>query len=264
MVKKIGKSYLLLLSIASVDAFVQSHWTQVNRNLNSFHRPSNDLIIHHYSSKGDVPTIQPPLVNTRSNHVNNASEECAIDCNGDSAYQTLVDEMAESIDITRESATLESFNSYIVVSCLTATSSLSVCLNVFGHTNDTFGNNAFQYLAVVAATTATIAGTYATVVFSLCNTYGNAAIGSNKDDMYDKFMKGSQSYRSRGFVCYLISLSTFMLEILLISANQIDGYLRYPYIVFFSAISLMVFRDWADIVSIATPIFAKDTDEITA
>lgn len=258
MVKKVGKSYLLLLSITRVDAFVQSHWTQVNRNFNSFHRPSNDLIIHHYSSKGDVPTIQPPLVNTRSNHVNNASEECAID--GDSGYQTLVDEMAESIDITRESATLESFNSYIVVSCLTATSSLSVCLNVFSNTNDTFGDNAFQCLAVVAATTATIAGTYAAVVFSLCNTYGNAAIGSNKDDMYDKFMKSSQSYRYRAFVCYLISLSTFMLEILLISADQIDGYLRYPYMAFFSAISLMVFRDWADIVSIATPIFAKDTD----
>ena len=53
-----------------------------------------------------------------------------------------------------------------------------------------------------------------------------------------------------------------MLEIILISADQIDGYLRYPYVGIFSSLAFFIFRDWANLARLATPIFSPDTDEV--
>jgi len=259
VVKRLEKWYLLLLSITSVDSFAQSRWRHANNH--GFVRPSDNLIIRYYSTESDVDvaTIEPR--GHTVNNINNESEECAINEN-DQSYQTLVDEFEESIDLSREGASLESFNSYTIVAALTATSSLSVCLGLHGLENDTVVGCTFHYLAVAAASVSCLSGIYATVIFSLCNTYGNAAIGQRKDDIYDTFMKDSQSYRLKGFICYVISLSTFMLEIILISADQIDGYLRYPYVGIFSSLAFFIFRDWANLARLAKPIFSPDTDEV--
>ena len=97
--------------------------------------------------------------------------ESGYECNiaGENSCQNLVEEMAESIDIVRELIRLDSFSLYINVSCLTATSSIAICMGVGGLPNLTMQDYLFHYTDVVAATLCILAGTYSTVVYSMCS-----------------------------------------------------------------------------------------------
>lgn len=91
-------------------------------------------------------------------------EECSI----------LVDEMAESLDLTRETHRLESLSSYIVVSALTATASFASLQNL-SFPRDTVVTFLAYNLGIAASCLSAISGMYATVVFSLCSTVGSVA-----------------------------------------------------------------------------------------
>lgn len=159
VVPNLKKISFLLLTI-SADSFAPNGWRQVDRHALSAAKP--DLTV----SESREDTIERNDGNTYNS---DKREECPMDYS-EQSYETLVEEMAESIDIARETASLESLSSYIVVSCLTASSSVSVCLGVFDISNATFEASLFHYLIVGVATISAIAGIYSTVVFSLCAT----------------------------------------------------------------------------------------------
>ena len=102
-------------------------------------------------------------------------EECPMD----NDYDVLIDEMAESIDLTRENAKLDSVSSYVVVSILTATS----CFGTVGNFATTQSIDLFQdslhFSVVLTASIGALSGIYSTVVFSLCSivSYENSLQG---------------------------------------------------------------------------------------
>ena len=62
------------------------------------------------------------------NYDNRKDEEC----DPEGGYKSLVEEIAESVDVARETARLDGLSAYIVVSGLMSTTSISVCLGVIG------------------------------------------------------------------------------------------------------------------------------------
>ena len=82
--------------------------------------------------------------------------------------RALVDEVAESLDLSRESFRMESFSSYTIVSILTATASFSTIQeNLTEH--DVVGNT-LHACTLLFALVAALCGVYATVVFAMTNT----------------------------------------------------------------------------------------------
>jgi len=179
--------------------------------------------------------------------------ECDPDEEG--GYKTLVDELAESIDVAREAARLDGLSAYIVVSGLTSTTSISVCLGVISFSHTTLEATIFDCITVLSSTLSGIFGLYSTVVFSLCVCYGRTAIGMNNDKGYDIFMKNTEVYRSQAFRAYLASLCLFLFEIVLVSSEQIPEPVRYPYLAILSIAAVFLSRDCAKIVEKASPIF---------
>jgi len=208
----------------------------------------------------DVTTV---VAESTKNYDNRKEEECAIpsynDCDPEGGYKSLVEEIAESIDVARETARLDGLSAYIVVSGLTCASSLSVCLGFIGFSHTTLEATILDCITVLSASLSGITGIYSTVVFSLCVCYGRTAIGKNNDKGYDAFMRDTESYRSKAFRAYLASLCLFLFEIVLISSEQIPEPIRYPYLALLSIASIFLSRDCAEIVKQASPIFANIT-----
>lgn len=84
-------------------------------------------------------------------------------------YDRLVGGLAESNDLTRENARLDSLSSYLIVSCLTGTASYATIESLRLESTAT-DVHVFYNLAMVAASLGALSGIYATVVFSLCAT----------------------------------------------------------------------------------------------
>jgi len=117
----------------------------------------------------DVTTV---VAESTKNYDNRKEEECAIpsynDCDPEGGYKSLVEEIAESIDVARETARLDGLSAYIVVSGLTCASSLSVCLGFIGFSHTTLEATILDCITVLSASLSGITGIYSTVVFSLC------------------------------------------------------------------------------------------------
>lgn len=91
-------------------------------------------------------------------------ETCTIE-NGD--FQVLVEELAESIDLDREQTRMDSFSSYILVTCLTATASFATVKGQGVIDGLDWPTMLIHYGAVAISTIAALSGTYATVIFSM-------------------------------------------------------------------------------------------------
>lgn len=178
----------------------------------------------------------------------------------ENSCQTLAEEMAESIDITREITRLDSFSPCIKVSCLVASFSVEICMGVDGLPNLTLQDNLFHYADVVTATLCILASIYTTVVFSMCSIYGRTAIGRNMDSAYDEFIRHSEIYRVKAFRTYLTSLWLFLFEITLTAAEQMN-YIRYPFLMIISTIALFFYRDWTSMLAIANQIVTENEND---
>ena len=100
---------------------------------------------------------------------NGMPDECSIDAAQlDEDVSLLVEEMGEAVDLSRENARMDSLNSYIVVSVLTATASFST-VETLDLTQAGFDLALIHYGAIVMSVLSSLTGIYATVVFSLCS-----------------------------------------------------------------------------------------------
>ncbi len=144
-----------------------SQWSPTLLFASSSQEPSRSLRFKRRFSWVDEEATTPPA----SEIVSVDGGECEIpfdDHNED--YATLVEEMAESIDLTRENARLDSLDSYLLVSCLTATSLFATVRGLKVEDFATVDVRIIHSLAIVAASLGSLAGIYATVIVLLCST----------------------------------------------------------------------------------------------
>ncbi|KAL7560639.1 hypothetical protein ACA910_001323 [Epithemia clementina (nom. ined.)] len=117
------------------------------------------------------------------------------------------------LDLEREKTRLESLESYVLVSILTASASFAV----LDAAPDPFlaggsGCSLVSTLTVFAAGLSSLCGLHATVVFSLCVLYGKTALGRYHDDAYQAFLQRVAPQRVRGFTTFAASLLLFAVE----------------------------------------------------
>ena len=118
------------------------------------------------------------------------------------------------MDLEREKTRLESLESYVLVSILTASASFSVLESTTAA--DSVWSTAIVYCAGLSA----ICGLHATVVFSLCVLYGKTALGRHADAAYSRFLESVAPQRVRGFTSFSASLLLFVVETALLLIQQ--------------------------------------------
>jgi hypothetical protein len=150
--------------------------------------------IHHESRK-------------KYNNNNNNEDECDIP-DRDEDFRILVEEMAESIDLTREMARMDSFNNYIIVSCLTATASYSTIKSV-ELTEFSLDMKILYYSAIFLSAMASLSGIHATVIFSLC--------GAVSEQICDYVSCSAYVYINR--CCFLWFISRSCCDSILVRKN---------------------------------------------
>ena len=155
-------------------------------------------------------------------------QQCAVVDHGrDSSHtsHTHVHDFAEEeallLDLEREKTRLESFESYVLVSILTASASFSVLQSAESSVlwSDTSSSRLcvdrsdwITTLTIFAAGLSAICGLHATVVFSLCVLYGKTALGRYSDNAYHRFLDTVTIQRVRGFNTFSASLLLFAVE----------------------------------------------------
>jgi hypothetical protein len=131
-------------------------------------------------------------------------------------------------DFFRQEARLNSMDSYVLVSTLTASMSFG-CLVGFSPHVQSIQSSRFFYktlcLAIqVVSGFSALFGLYATIVFALTILYGKSALGTERDRQYDKFLIKTVRARVRGARCFSLSLALFALEAGLVLFER-----TYPY-----------------------------------
>ncbi|KAL7564308.1 hypothetical protein ACA910_007161 [Epithemia clementina (nom. ined.)] len=154
------------------------------------------------------------LDNKDNNHVDEVLHPTARQCPTRNDHH---DDKAENddhvvLDLEREKTRLESLESYVLVSILTASASFAV----LDAAPDPFlaggSGSLVSTLTVFAAGLSSLCGLHATVVFSLCVLYGKTALGRYHDDAYQAFLQRVAPQRVRGFTTFAASLLLFAVE----------------------------------------------------
>ena len=187
-------------------------------------------------------------------------------------------------DFFRQEARLNSMDSYVLVSTLTASMSFGCLIGFSSHLDSTAVAAAvaaaarsipwitlsgctatarFVYqtlcLAIqVVAGLSALCGLYATIIFSLTILYGKSALGAERDREYDRFLRRTVRARVHGTRCFSCSLALFAVEALLVLVER--TYLRACSLpVAGTALFLLfrLYRDWQLLVR-STEIIYKD------
>jgi len=151
---------------------------------------------------------------------------------------------------------LDSFDSYIVVSVLTATASFAALLddNPEGAKSLTQKPLA-RNVAILICAICSLSGIYSTVVFSFSSIYGRTAIGMGNHRACESFLEATASTRKKAFYSYLTSLVLFIVLLIIAAMDKIDPQLEAPLGVVLVGVSALVYRDWGHIVRAAGVIF---------
>ena len=152
---------------------------------------------------------------------------------------------------------LDSFDSYIVVSVLTATASFAALFEA--NLEDKFWgfHNAWVFICAICS----LSGIYATVVFSLSSTYGRTAVGTGRVHIYETFYELTAVYRMRAFSMYLLSLVLFILLLIFTAVDRVEKRYRIPFLGFLLVLSIFTYHDWTTIMKAAGPIFAHQEEK---
>lgn len=158
---------------------------------------------------------------------------------------------------------LDSFDSYIVVSVLTATASFAALFEASSdHTDhDDLGTELLKILFVLTCSISSLSGMYATVVFSFSSIYGRTACGTGQADVYEEFLTNTGTIRYRAFLMYMLSLVSFMALLVATATQRIDPLYRYPFALFLIVLSGLSLNDWNQVIKAASLIFKNDDDD---
>ena len=149
-------------------------------------------------------------------------------------------------------ALVESFDSYIVVSVLTATASFAAQYeDAAPRLPPVVGR-----LTVLACVLSSMGGIYATVVFSFSSIYGRTAMGLGRTDDYLDFLARTSHLRHRAFQLYLLSMVLFVIILAVAAVDRIGTGCRSPLAGLLLVLGGLCCRDWWRIIEAAGPIFA--------
>jgi hypothetical protein len=127
-------------------------------------------------------------------------------------------------DFFRQEARLNSMESYILVSTLTASMSFGCLVGFTPHaTGPRTAKLLYKAICLaiqVVSGFSTIFGLYATIIFSLTILYGKSALGVERDREYDKFLRRTVRARVHGAQCFSHSLALFALEAMLVLVER--------------------------------------------
>jgi hypothetical protein len=152
---------------------------------------------------------------------------------------------------------LDSFDSYIVVSVLTATASFAALLDDNPEGDKSLTQRAMaRNVAILLCAVCSLSGIYSTVVFSFSSIYGRTAIAMRKYEAYETFLASTAPMRKRAFFAYLLSLILFIVLLIIAAVDKIDPQLEIPFAVCLVVLSGLVYRDWSHIIAAAGVIFA--------
>lgn len=161
---------------------------------------------------------------------------------------------------------LDAFDSYIVVSVLTATASFAAIIDDSssdnnGSTETTITETTTHLarnLAILISATCSLSGIYATVVFSFSSIYGRTAVALGRFEAYQTFLQQTASLRKKAFYAYLMSLVLFIVLLIVTATDKMEDRFKVPFLMFLVGLSGLVYRDWSQIVVAAGAIFAEE------
>ena len=156
---------------------------------------------------------------------------------------------------------LDSFDSYIVVSVLTATASFAALFEANPGEHEHPRMPILHNLTVLVCAICTLSGIYATVVFSFSSIYGRAAVGTGRMDVCETFLENTGPIRAKAFWMYLLSLVLFVVLLVFTATEKIDPDLRKPFLVLLMGLSALAYKDWNAIIVAAAPIFAANEEK---
>ena len=153
---------------------------------------------------------------------------------------------------------LDSFDSYIVVSVLTATASFAALFEA-DLEHKFFPRWPFVHnIWVATCALCSLSGIYATVVFSLSSTYGRTAVGTGRIHIYEAFLESTSVYRRRAFNMYLWSLQMFVALLIFTAVDRAERSVRLPFMALLVVLSILLYKDWSTIMKAAVPIFSEE------
>lgn len=165
-------------------------------------------------------------------------------------------------DFFRQVARLESMDSYVLVSTLTASMSFGALLGfvptipssrrvVFWKARDNFLYSSLCLAIQVIAGLSSLLGLYATIVFSLTILVSKSALGTERDVEYDQFLKKTSKVRVHGYRSFSISMLLFALEAVLVLVERtivpFNALATAPAFIASSYILFKLHKDWRTI-----------------
>ena len=203
-----------------------------------------------------------------SDEINDKSEWEEEDNNDDKDEEEEEEEVTPDGDTENETGAeplLDSFDAHIVVSVLTATASFAALFETNSQDEGTTRSSSsymslLHNVSVLTCSVCSLSGIYATVVFSLSSIYGRAAVGTGRMDIYEEFLKSTETIRYKAFVMYLLSLILFIVLLVGTATEKIDQEYRIYFFSFLLFLSIFSYNDWNTIIKCAGPIFTADED----
>ena len=203
-----------------------------------------------------------------SDEITDKSEWEEEDNNDDKDEEEEEEEVTPDGDTENETGAeplLDSFDAHIVVSVLTATASFAALFETNSLDEGTTRSSSsymslLHNVSVLTCSICSLSGIYATVVFSLSSIYGRAAVGTGRMDIYEEFLKSTETIRYKAFVMYLLSLILFIVLLVGTATEKIDQEYRIYFFSFLLFLSIFSYNDWNTIIKCAGPIFTADED----
>jgi len=226
------------------------------------------------ASTADVTTSSATTGSSSSSSSSSAISKSRRD-NGE-----IEDELQEQIDLSRAAMRLESFEGYVLVSVLTATSSFGAVTelqqpqyvqqtvassdnsNNIGFFAETIGTVYHATVLAVCCFSALL-GMYSAIVFTMVQMYGKTAIGmgtAEKDAAHNQFLERTAQVRVRGFRSAIVSLALFMSGIVLVTGEvlPLPAEAKLAFVGMAAAIGFGIAKDWHFVLKAAEPIFYDD------
>ena len=145
---------------------------------------------------------------------------------------TLIEKMPKSDDssdnnctVERDQVRLDGIEVYAMIAALNLASSIA-CLDAFGPVTSfseakCITDIIIQACFFISNITGILAGTHATLIFSMVTMYGRTAIGLNRDDALHTFLSDSGKERLKGFKSFSLSLYSFLVQFLFVTVNHV-------------------------------------------
>jgi hypothetical protein len=163
---------------------------------------------------------------------------------------------------------LDSFDSYIVVSVLTATASFAALFEASNPNNENHADASsmtsiiLHNISVLTCSICSLSGIYATVVFSFSSIYGRTAVGTGKIDIYEEFLINTEIIRYKAFLMYLLSLILFIVLLVITATTRIHNEYQLYFVTLLIILSIISYNDWNTIIKCAAPIFADEDNNV--